>query len=125
MARMYEELICLVKNSMDKDETLWVELKLGLDLNGEFKSIPFTNMTHPSLEVLDKTNPRDTNPWETLDNKTSNKCHRHGMMETNFSPIDIHEESPLELEKEYYIIDGHGSYIVNISSNSCSSKKSP
>jgi hypothetical protein len=99
----------IVKNWMDKDEALWVQSKLGLDSNGEFKSIPFTNMTHLSLEVLDKTNPRDTNPWEILD----------------FSPMDIHEESPLELKKEDYIIDGHESYIVNISSNLCSYEKSP
>jgi hypothetical protein len=27
-------------------------------------------MTHPSLEkALDEINPRDTNPWEILDNK--------------------------------------------------------
>jgi hypothetical protein len=65
-------------------------------------------MTHPSLEVLDKTNQRDTHPWKILDNKTSNECHRHGMMETKFLPMDIHEESPLELEKKDYVIDGHG-----------------
>jgi hypothetical protein len=84
-------------------------------------------MTHPSLEeALDKTNPRDTNPWKILDNKTSNECHRHGTMETKFPPMDTHEESPLEFEKEDYIIDGHGSYIMNISSNnSCSYEKSP
>ena len=59
---------------MDKDEALWVESKLGLDSNGEFNSIPFANMTHPSLdEALDKINPRATNPWEILDNKTSNE----------------------------------------------------
>jgi hypothetical protein len=46
-------------------------------------------------------------------------------METKFLPMDIHEESPLELEKEDYVIDGHGSYIMNISSNSCSNEKSP
>jgi hypothetical protein len=97
-----------VKNWIDKDEPLWVESKLGLDSNGEFRSIPFINMTHPSLEVLDKTNPRDTHPWKILDNKTSNECHRHGTMETKFLPMDIHEESPLELEKKDYVIDGHG-----------------
>jgi hypothetical protein len=42
MAGMYEEL--------DKDEALWVESKLGLDSNRELKSIPFANMTNPSLE---------------------------------------------------------------------------
>jgi hypothetical protein len=116
----------IVKNWMDKDEALWVESKLGLDSNGEFKSIPFANMTLPSLEeVLDKTSPRTTNPWEILDNKTSNECHRHGTMETKFSHMDIHEESPLELENEDYIINGHESYIMNISSNSCLYEKSP
>jgi hypothetical protein len=29
----------IVKNYMGKDEALWVESKLGLDSNGEFKSI--------------------------------------------------------------------------------------
>jgi hypothetical protein len=56
----------IVKEWMDKDKTLWVESKLGLDPNSELKSILFANMTHPSLEeVLDKTNPRATNPWKT------------------------------------------------------------
>ena len=82
-------------------------------------------MTHPSLEeALDKINPRATNPWEILDNKTSNECHRHGMMETMFPPVDIHEETPLELEKEDEI-DEHGSYFMNTSSNPCSHEKSP
>jgi hypothetical protein len=52
----------IVKNWIDKDEALWVESKLGLDSNGEFKSIPFAIMTYLSLEDLDKTNPRDTHP---------------------------------------------------------------
>jgi hypothetical protein len=53
----------IVKEWMDKDEALWVESKLGLDSNGESKSIPFANMTHPSLEeALEKINPRATNP---------------------------------------------------------------
>jgi hypothetical protein len=125
MALCIKNLYAVVKEWMDKDEALWVKSKLGLVSNGDFKSIPFTNMTHPSLEVLDKTNLRDINPWEILDNKMSNEYHRHGTMETNFSPMDIHEESPLELEKEDYIIDGHESYIMNISSNSCSYEKSP
>jgi hypothetical protein len=57
-------------------------------------------MTYLSLkEALDETNPRDTNPWEILDNKMSNECHRHGIIETTFPPIDIHEETPLELKK--------------------------
>ena len=48
---------------MDKDEALWVESKLGLDPNGELKSISLINMTHPSLEeTLDEINPRATNP---------------------------------------------------------------
>ena len=69
-------------------------------------------MTHPSLEeALDEINPRATIPWEILDNKTSNECHRHGMMESMFPPIDIHEETPLELEKEDDI-DEHGSYEI-------------
>jgi hypothetical protein len=90
----------IVKEWMEKDEALWVESKLSLDPNGELKSISSINMTHPSLEkALDKTNPRDTNLWEILDNKTSNDCHRHGMMETICLPIYIHEETPLELEK--------------------------
>ena len=33
-------------------------------------------------------------------------------METMFSPIDIHEETPLELENEDNI-DEHGSYLMN------------
>jgi hypothetical protein len=46
------------------------------------------------------------------------------MMETTFLPIDIHKETPLELEKEDGI-DEHGSYFMNTSSNSCSYEKSP
>ena len=85
---------------MDKDETLWVESKLGLDPNGELKSTSLINITHPSLEeALDEINPRATNPWEILNNKMSNECHRHGLMEKMFLPIDIHEETPLKLEK--------------------------
>jgi hypothetical protein len=107
---------------MDKDEALWLGSKLGLDPNSEFKSISSINMTHLSLEeALDETNPRDTNPWKILDNKTSNECNRHGMMETMFLPIDIHEETPLELEDD---IDEHISYFTNISSNPCSHEKS-
>ena len=59
-----------------------------------------------------------------MDNKMSNECHRHGMMETMFPSIDIHEETPLELEKEDGI-DEHGSYFMNTSSNPCSHEKSP
>ena len=77
-----------IKNSyaiegMDKDEALWVESKLDLDPNSELNSISLINITHPSLEeALVKINPRVTNPREIL---------------------DIHEESPLELEREDYI----------------------
>jgi hypothetical protein len=90
-------------------------------------------MTHPNLEVLDPNrelksipfiNPRDTNPWKILD-KMSNDCYKHGMMETIFLPIDIYEETPFELEKKDYIIDEHGSYFMNTSSNPCSYEKSP
>ena len=46
------------------------------------------------------------------------------MMETMFPPIDIHEETPLELEKEDDI-DEHESYFMNTPSNPCSHEKSP
>ena len=46
------------------------------------------------------------------------------MMETMFLPIDIHKETPLEIEKEDFISE-HGSYFMNISSNPCSYEKSP
>ena len=46
------------------------------------------------------------------------------MMETMFPPIDIHEETPLELEKQDGI-DEHGSYFINTSSKPCSHEKSP
>jgi hypothetical protein len=109
---------------MDKDEALCIESKLGLDPNGELKSIPLINMTHSSLdEALEKITPKVTNPREILNNKITNECHRHGMMETIFLPIDIHEESPLELKKEDDI-DEHGSYFMNTSSNPCSHEKS-
>ena len=45
-------------------------------------------------------------------------------METMFPPIDIHEETPLQLEKEDDI-DEHGSYFTKTSSNPCSHEKSP
>jgi hypothetical protein len=83
-------------------------------------------MTHPSLEEdLDETNFRDTHPWEILDSKMSKDCHRHRIIETNFLPIDIHDETPMELEKLDYIIDEHGRYFMNASSNPCSYEKSP
>ena len=70
-------------------------IQTWLRSNSELKSISLINMTHPSLgEVLDEINLRVTNPREILDNKMTNECHRHGMMETMLSPIDIHEESP-------------------------------
>ena len=46
------------------------------------------------------------------------------MMETIFLPIDIHEETTLELEKEDNVNEC-GSYFMNISSNLCSYKKFP
>ena len=108
---------------MDKNEAVWVESKLGLDPNGELKSISLINKTHPSLEeAVDKINPRATNPWEILDNKMSNECHRHGIIETMFLPIGIHEKKPLELEKEDNINE-HGSYFMNTSSNPYSHEK--
>ena len=86
---------------MDNDEALWVESKLGLDSTSEFESISLINMTHLSLEeALNEINPRATNPWEILDNKTSIDCHRHGIMETIFPPIDIHKETPLRLKRK-------------------------
>ena len=45
------------------------------------------------------------------------------MMETMFLPTDIHEETPLELEKQDNINE-HGSYFMNTSSNPCSHEKS-
>jgi hypothetical protein len=45
------------------------------------------------------------------------------MIEIIFSSIDIHEETPLEPEKEDDI-DEHGSYFMNTSSNLCSHEKS-
>ena len=81
-------------------------------------------MTHLSLEALNKINLRVTNPREILDNKMTNECHRHRMMETMFPPIDIHEETTLESKKEDDI-DEHGSYFMNTSSNPCSYEKSP
>jgi hypothetical protein len=107
-----------VKNSyaiegMDKAETLRIQPKP--DPKGELNSISLINMSHPSLEeALDKINMRVTNPREILDNKMSSECHRHGMMETMFPPVDIHEEITLEPKKEDDI-DEHGSYLMNTS----------
>ena len=79
---------------------------------------------HGFDEVLDKINPRVTNLREILDNKMSNECHRHGMIETIFLPIDIHKETPLEIQKEDDISE-HGSYFMSTSSNPCLHEKSP
>ena len=97
------------KEWLDEVESLRIESKPVLDPNGELKSIYLINITYLSLEeALDKINPRVTNLREILDNA----CHRNGMMETIFLPMDIHEESTLELEKEDNI-DEHGSYFMN------------
>ena len=40
-----------------------------------------------------------------LENKISNKCHRHEIIEANLLPIDHHEETPLEFEKGDHIIE--------------------
>ena len=45
------------------------------------------------------------------------------MMETMFPPIDIHEETTLEPEKEDDI-DEHGSYFMNTALIPCSQEKS-
>ena len=43
--------------------SLMGRIQLGLDPNGELKSISLINMTHPSLEdALDEVNLRATNP---------------------------------------------------------------
>ena len=87
---------------MHKAKSLRLEPKP--DPKGELKSISLISMTHPSLEeALDKINPRVTNPREIL---------------------DIHEESPLELEREDDINE-HGSYFMSTPSNPCSHEKSP
>ena len=109
MAGMYKNWLQCIKNPyaiakewMDKDEALWVESKLGLDLNSELESISLINMTHPSLEeALDEMNPGATNPRKILHN---------------------HEGTSLELEKEDDIYE-HGSYFMNTSSNPCSHEK--
>ena len=46
------------------------------------------------------------------------------MMETMFPPINIHEETPLELKREDDI-DEHRSYFMGTSSNLCLHEKSP
>ena len=83
---------------MDEAKSLRVEPKLDLDPKGELKSISIIKITYPSLEeALVKINPRVTNLREIL---------------------DIHEESPLELEREDYFSE-HGSYFINTSPNPC------
>jgi hypothetical protein len=47
-----------------------------------------------------------------------------GVTETMFLPIDIHKETPLELEREDDI-DEHGSYFMSTSSNPCLHEKAP
>ena len=102
-----------MSNAMLKTRVLQVESKVRLDPNSELKSTFLIHMTHPSLEeTLDKINLRVTNPREILDNKKANECLRHGMMVTMFPPIDIHEETTLEPEKEDGINE-HGSYFIN------------
>jgi hypothetical protein len=54
----------------------------------------------------------------------SNNYYRHGIIDTIFLSIDIHEEMPLELEKQDDINE-HESYFMNTSSNPCSHEKSP
>ena len=75
-------------------------------------------------EAIDEATPRDMDPWEILDNKISNKCRRHKTIETMIPPIDIYEETPLELEKGDDV-SGCGSYFMNTSSNPHLYEKSP
>jgi len=106
---------------MEEDEALVLASELGLDSNGELKSISSINMIHPSSkEALDKTNPRGINSWEILEDKTSNECHRHAIKETNLLPIDTHE---VEFEKRDQMNE-HGNYFINTPSNPCSYEKS-
>ena len=65
-------------------------------------------------DALNKINLRVTKPREILDNKITNECHRHGIIETMFLPINIHEETTLEFEKEDDI-DEHESYFMSTS----------
>jgi len=97
---------------MEEDEVLALASKLDLNLNVKLKSIFLINKTHPSLEkALDETNLRDINSWEILENKISNKCHRHEIIEANLLPIDNHEETPLEFEKGDHIVE-HVNYFI-------------
>ena len=90
---------------MEEDEVLAVASKLGLNSNVELKSISLINKTHPLEKALDETNLRDINSWAILENKISNKCHRHEIIEANLLPIDNHEETPLEFEKGDHIVE--------------------
>ena len=85
---------------------------LGLNSNVKLKLISLINKTHPSLEkALDETNLRDINSWEIQENKISNKCHRHEIIEANLLPIDNHEEAPLEFEMGDPIVE-HVNYFI-------------
>ena len=97
---------------MEEDEVLALASELGLNSNVKLKSISLINKTHPSLEkALDETNLRDINSWEILENKISNKCHKHEIIEANLLPIDNHEETPLEFEKGDHIAE-HVNYFI-------------
>jgi len=97
---------------MEEDEVLALSSQLGLNSNVELKSISLINKTHPSLEkALEETNPRDINSWKILENKISNKCHRHEIIEANLLPIDNHEETPLEFKTGDHIVE-HENYFI-------------
>jgi len=97
---------------MEEDKVLALASKLGLNSNVELKSISLINKTHPNLEKdLDETNLRDINSWEILENKISNKCHRHEIIEENLFPIENHEETPLEFVKGDHIVE-HVNYFI-------------
>ena len=94
-------------------------------------TISLTTNTYPSLEEdlicheEESAHPLiKLNPKETLDNKMSMECHRHGMIETKTLPMDIHETSTLELERED-VINEHGSYFMAISLTPYFHEKSP
>ena len=52
---------------------------------------PYTNI-HNELSEKEK----KSSPDQEEEVLIANKCYRHGMMKTIFSPIDIHEETILE-----------------------------
>ena len=108
-----------VSKWIDKDEALLLGYEHG------FEPIAIINITQPSLEeAIDQTTLRDIYLWEILDNKMSNKCHRHEMIETMIPPIDIYEEIPLE-PKKGDSISRCGSYFMKTSSDPHSYEKSP